>query len=172
VGILEIIVRTLFLRHVRTSRRFLAPWAARAACCRGSTGGHAALALADDPSCFLAAVQMGITLVAILAGAFSGATVPTGSRDGSASSATAPYAMVDRAVRTIMTPRPDVAWPMSTIPGYQAYQPCRHWQADADHSCRALTTFSHCQHVRLGRQRALVSTTRSAGAVPKACRPA
>ncbi len=41
----------------------------------GSAGAHAALALAEDPSRFLAAVQMGITLVAILAGAFSGATV-------------------------------------------------------------------------------------------------
>jgi putative hemolysin len=41
----------------------------------GSAGARAALALAKDPSRFLAAVQMGMTLVGILVGAFSGATV-------------------------------------------------------------------------------------------------
>jgi putative hemolysin len=41
----------------------------------GSAGARAALALAKDPSRFLAAVQMGVTLVGILAGALSGATV-------------------------------------------------------------------------------------------------
>ncbi len=34
-----------------------------------------ALALADDPNVFLATVQIGITLIGILAGAFGGATV-------------------------------------------------------------------------------------------------
>ncbi len=41
----------------------------------GSAGARAALALAKDPGRFLAAVQMGITLVSILAGAFGGATI-------------------------------------------------------------------------------------------------
>jgi putative hemolysin len=41
----------------------------------GSTGARSALALAKDPSRFLATVQMGVTLVGILAGAFSGATI-------------------------------------------------------------------------------------------------
>ncbi len=41
----------------------------------GSAGARAALALAKEPSRFLAAVQLGMTLVGILAGAFSGATV-------------------------------------------------------------------------------------------------
>ena len=40
---------------------------------RGSTGAAAALALADDPQRFLPTVQVGITLVGILAGAFGGA---------------------------------------------------------------------------------------------------
>jgi putative hemolysin len=42
---------------------------------RGSRGAKAALRLADDPGSFLSAVQVGITLVGILAGAFSGATL-------------------------------------------------------------------------------------------------
>ncbi len=40
---------------------------------RGSAGAAAALALADDPQRFLPTVQVGITLVGILAGAFGGA---------------------------------------------------------------------------------------------------
>jgi putative hemolysin len=81
VGILEIIVVILLvllngffvmseLAIVSSRRGRLERLAAD-----GSAGAHAALALAEDPSRFLAAVQMGITLVAILAGAFSGATV-------------------------------------------------------------------------------------------------
>jgi len=42
---------------------------------RGSSGASAALALFDDPGRFLSTVQIGITLVGILAGAFSGATL-------------------------------------------------------------------------------------------------
>ena len=41
----------------------------------GSRGATAALRLADDPGRFLSTVQIGITLVGILAGAFSGATL-------------------------------------------------------------------------------------------------
>ena len=41
----------------------------------GSRGAEAALALADEPGRFLSTVQIGITLVGILAGAFSGATL-------------------------------------------------------------------------------------------------
>lgn len=41
----------------------------------GRPGARAALALADDPGRFLSAVQIGITLIGILAGAFSGATL-------------------------------------------------------------------------------------------------
>lgn len=41
----------------------------------GSRGAVAALRLADDPGRFLSTVQIGITLVGILAGAFSGATL-------------------------------------------------------------------------------------------------
>jgi putative hemolysin len=41
----------------------------------GSRGADAALRLADDPGRFLSTVQIGITLVGILAGAFSGATL-------------------------------------------------------------------------------------------------
>ena len=41
----------------------------------GSRGAGSALALADDPGRFLSTVQIGITLVGILAGAFSGATL-------------------------------------------------------------------------------------------------
>ena len=40
---------------------------------RGSAGAAAALALAEDPQRFLPTVQVGITLVGILAGAFGGA---------------------------------------------------------------------------------------------------
>lgn len=42
---------------------------------RGSRGARAALRLIDDPSRFLSTVQIGITLVGIIAGAFSGATL-------------------------------------------------------------------------------------------------
>ncbi len=42
---------------------------------RGVTGSRRALALAADPGRFLSAVQIGITLVGIIAGAFSGATL-------------------------------------------------------------------------------------------------
>jgi len=42
---------------------------------QGSRGARAALRLFDDPSRFLSTVQIGITLVGIIAGAFSGATL-------------------------------------------------------------------------------------------------
>jgi len=42
---------------------------------KGSHGAKTALALAGDPGKFLATVQIGITLVAVIAGAFSGATL-------------------------------------------------------------------------------------------------
>ncbi len=42
---------------------------------KGSTGAATAMALAEDPGRFLSSVQIGITLVGILAGAFSGATL-------------------------------------------------------------------------------------------------
>lgn len=41
---------------------------------QGSRGARAALRLIDDPSRFLSTVQIGITLIGIIAGAFSGAT--------------------------------------------------------------------------------------------------
>ena len=42
---------------------------------KGSKGAVTALVLADDPGRFLSSVQIGITLVGVLAGAFSGATL-------------------------------------------------------------------------------------------------
>ena len=49
---------------------------------RGSSGARTALALAADPGKFLSTVQIGITLVGIIAGAYSGATLggPVGER--------------------------------------------------------------------------------------------
>ena len=47
----------------------------RMAADKGSRGAKTALALAGDPGKFLATVQIGITLVAVIAGAFSGATL-------------------------------------------------------------------------------------------------
>jgi putative hemolysin len=41
----------------------------------GSTGAQRALALLDDPTRFLSTVQVGITLIGVLAGAFGGATI-------------------------------------------------------------------------------------------------
>jgi putative hemolysin len=41
----------------------------------GSGGAHVALELSDNPTRFLSTVQIGITLIGILAGAFSGATI-------------------------------------------------------------------------------------------------
>ena len=41
----------------------------------GSRGARAALALASDPGRFLSTVQIGITLIGILAGAYSGASL-------------------------------------------------------------------------------------------------
>jgi len=51
---------------------------------KGSGGAKAALALAADPGKFLSTVQIGITLVGIVAGAYSGATLggPVGERLG------------------------------------------------------------------------------------------
>src|SRR6187397_2085388 len=42
---------------------------------RGVVGSREALALAEDPGRFLSTVQIGITLVGVLSGAFSGATL-------------------------------------------------------------------------------------------------
>jgi putative hemolysin len=59
---------------------------------QGSRGARSALGLIDDPSRFLSTVQIGITLVGIVAGAFSGATL--GQRLGSwlnSFAAVAPY---------------------------------------------------------------------------------
>src|SRR5258708_39089116 len=42
---------------------------------RDVIGSHRALALASDPGRFLSTVQIGITLVGVLSGAFSGATL-------------------------------------------------------------------------------------------------
>ena len=47
---------------------------------RGVPGAHAAIALSQNPGKFLSTVQIGITLVGIVAGAYSGATL--GSRMG------------------------------------------------------------------------------------------
>jgi putative hemolysin len=47
----------------------------RLAADKGSSGAKAALALAAEPGKFLATVQIGITLVAVIAGAYSGATL-------------------------------------------------------------------------------------------------
>ncbi len=54
----------------------------RALAAQGSRGADQALALADDPGRFLSGVQIGITLVGIINGAYSGATlaVPVGDR--------------------------------------------------------------------------------------------
>ena len=54
----------------------------RVAAERGSGGARTALALAADPGKFLSTVQIGITLVGIVAGAYSGSTLggPTGER--------------------------------------------------------------------------------------------
>lgn len=49
---------------------------------RGSLGAGAALQLADNPERFLPTVQVGITLVGILAGAFGGARLSGGIADG------------------------------------------------------------------------------------------
>src|SRR5262245_14074693 len=49
---------------------------------RGVNGSRRALALASDPGRFLSTVQIGITLVGIVAGAFSGATLGTRLADG------------------------------------------------------------------------------------------
>src|SRR3954467_3900085 len=48
----------------------------------GSTGAQCALDLASEPGRFLSTVQSGITLIGVLAGAFSGATLgePTAQR--------------------------------------------------------------------------------------------
>ncbi|HEV7417289.1 MAG TPA: CNNM domain-containing protein, partial [Tianweitania sediminis] len=42
---------------------------------KGSTGAAKALVLAGDPGRFLSTVQIGITMVGVLSGAFSGATL-------------------------------------------------------------------------------------------------
>ena len=47
----------------------------RAMADQGNRGAATAIQLADDPGKFLSSVQIGITLVGILSGAFSGATL-------------------------------------------------------------------------------------------------
>lgn len=49
---------------------------------KGSKSAHAAMALAEDPGKFLSTVQIGITLIGIIAGAYSGSSLggPTGQR--------------------------------------------------------------------------------------------
>jgi putative hemolysin len=49
---------------------------------KGSKAAHTAIALAEDPGKFLSTVQIGITLIGIIAGAYSGASLggPTGER--------------------------------------------------------------------------------------------
>jgi putative hemolysin len=42
---------------------------------KGTPGSRRALALASDPGKFISTVQLGITLVGVLSGAFSGATL-------------------------------------------------------------------------------------------------
>ena len=56
---------------VVTSRR--ARLAQRAT--EGSAGARSALSLVDEPTRFLSTVQIGITLIGVLAGAFGGATI-------------------------------------------------------------------------------------------------
>jgi putative hemolysin len=59
----------------------------------GDAGARAALALAQDPTQFLSTVQVGITLIGVLAGAFGGATIADELALGLARvSAIAPYA--------------------------------------------------------------------------------
>ena len=54
----------------------------RVAAQKGSRGARIALTLAADPGRFLSTVQIGITLIGIIAGAYSGASLggPTGER--------------------------------------------------------------------------------------------
>ena len=73
----------------------------RVAADRGSRGARTALALAADPGKFLSTVQIGITLVGIISGAYSGATLggPVGERLAAlgvpaASASTAGFALV------------------------------------------------------------------------------
>ena len=49
---------------------------------QGNVGARAALALAESPNRFLPSVQVGITLVGLLAGAFGGATLAAQIADG------------------------------------------------------------------------------------------
>ena len=59
----------------------------------GDRGARAALELAHEPTQFLSTVQVGITLIGVLAGAFGGASIAEQLADGfRASSALAPYA--------------------------------------------------------------------------------
>ena len=62
-------------RHVRAGDDVVAAGPAGAACGQGDRGAAAALRVLDDPTGFLSTVQVGITLVGILAGAISGATL-------------------------------------------------------------------------------------------------
>lgn len=59
---------------------------------KGSAGAEAALKLSEDPNTFLAAVQIGITLIGILTGAFGGATIAEQIAASLADTPLAPYA--------------------------------------------------------------------------------
>ena len=60
---------------VGARHRFLAPARLAGLIERGVKGSRRALALASDPGKFLSTVQIGITLISVLSGAFSGATL-------------------------------------------------------------------------------------------------
>ena len=49
----------------------------QAAAEQGRSGARSALALLEDPTTFLSAIQIGITLIGILTGVYSGATLAT-----------------------------------------------------------------------------------------------
>ena len=63
------------LRHVRARGRVVPQTQAEANGRRGSRAAGVAIKLADDPGRFLPTVQISITLIGVLAGAFSGATI-------------------------------------------------------------------------------------------------
>ncbi len=86
VGIEILLVIILILINGVLSMSELAVVSARRArleqrASQGSTGARVAIDLAEEPTRFLSTVQIGITLVGILAGAFGGATVATAVSD-------------------------------------------------------------------------------------------
>ena len=110
----------------------------------GRSGAKVAVRLAADPGRFLSTVQTGITLIGVLAGAFSGATrtvASTTARAGMRNSAPSRSATMRRwmnSMAPMSTPR--VGWPTSSRAGFSSISRATSWPRWCARSSRTPST--------------------------------